>query len=90
VEIVELPIGRNPEETVRLVLAFKFVDEHGEVSTSLLLHSHAMCPHLSSRVARALCRLPRGSPAARFALLPGKATMMADRGSHAHFKTLPQ
>jgi hypothetical protein len=66
-EIADLPIGRNPEETVRLVQAFKFADEHGEV----LLHSHAMRPHLTSRAARAVCRLPRGSPAARFAPLHG-------------------
>jgi alkyl hydroperoxide reductase subunit AhpC len=70
-EIADLPIGRNPEETVRLVQAFKFADEHGEVSASLLLHSHAMRPHLTSRAARAVCRLPRGSPAARFAPLHG-------------------
>ena len=43
-EIADLPIGRNPEETVRLVQAFKFADEHGEVSASLLLHCHAMRP----------------------------------------------
>ncbi len=70
-EIADLPIGRNPEETVRLVQAFKFADEHGEVNTARLLHSHAMCPRLSSRVARALCRLPRGSPAGRSAPLHG-------------------
>ncbi len=30
-EIADLPIGRNPEETVRLVQAFQFADEHGQV-----------------------------------------------------------
>ncbi len=45
---------RDPEETVKLVKVFKFADEHGELSTLLLLHSHAICPHLSSHVARAL------------------------------------
>jgi alkyl hydroperoxide reductase subunit AhpC len=34
-EIADLPIGRNPEETVRLVQAFKFADEHGQVSLGL-------------------------------------------------------
>ena len=29
--INDLPVGRNPEEYVRLVKAFQFVDEHGEV-----------------------------------------------------------
>ena len=27
----DLPVGRNPEETLRLVQAFQHVDEHGEV-----------------------------------------------------------
>ncbi len=30
-EVADLPIGRNPVETVRLVQAFKFSDEHGQV-----------------------------------------------------------
>lgn len=29
--INDLPVGRNPEETLRLVQAFQHVDEHGEV-----------------------------------------------------------
>lgn len=29
--INDLPVGRNPEETLRLVKAFQHVDEHGEV-----------------------------------------------------------
>merc|ERR1719183_3453688 len=29
--INDLPVGRNPDETLRLVKAFQFVDEHGEV-----------------------------------------------------------
>ena len=29
--INDLPVGRNPEETLRLVKAFQYVDEHGEV-----------------------------------------------------------
>ena len=29
--INDLPVGRNPEEVLRLVKAFKYVDEHGEV-----------------------------------------------------------
>lgn len=27
----DLPVGRNPDEYLRLVKAFQFVDEHGEV-----------------------------------------------------------
>ena len=29
--INDLPVGRNPDEYARLVKAFQFVDEHGEV-----------------------------------------------------------
>ena len=29
--INDLPVGRNPDETLRLVKAFQYVDEHGEV-----------------------------------------------------------
>ena len=29
--INDLPVGRNPDEYLRLVKAFQFVDEHGEV-----------------------------------------------------------
>ena len=29
--INDLPVGRNPDEYMRLVKAFQFVDEHGEV-----------------------------------------------------------
>lgn len=29
--VSDLPVGRNPEETLRLVKAFQFADEHGEV-----------------------------------------------------------
>mmetsp|Transcript_14493 Transcript_14493/g.39544 ORF Transcript_14493/g.39544 Transcript_14493/m.39544 type:complete len:122 (+) Transcript_14493:2-367(+) len=29
--INDLPVGRNPEEVLRLVQAFQFTDEHGEV-----------------------------------------------------------
>ena len=31
VSISDLPVGRNVEETLRLVKAFKYTDEHGEV-----------------------------------------------------------
>ena len=29
--INDLPVGRNPDETLRLVQAFQYVDKHGEV-----------------------------------------------------------
>ena len=31
ITINDLPVGRSVEETLRLVKAFQFVDEHGEV-----------------------------------------------------------
>jgi alkyl hydroperoxide reductase subunit AhpC len=31
ISISDLPVGRNPEETLRLVQAFKYSDEFGEV-----------------------------------------------------------
>ena len=31
ITINDLPVGRSVEETLRLVQAFQFVDEHGEV-----------------------------------------------------------
>jgi alkyl hydroperoxide reductase subunit AhpC len=31
ITINDLPVGRNVEEVIRLVKAFRFVDEHGEV-----------------------------------------------------------
>ncbi len=62
-EIADLPIGRNPEETVRLVQAFKFTDEHGQVSAA---------PHLqqSSRPCTA---------AAAADLMPGVPRIMEAR-----------
>ena len=33
ITINDLPVGRDVDETLRLVQAFQFVDEHGEVST---------------------------------------------------------
>ena len=32
--INDLPVGRNVDETIRLVKAFQYVDEHGEVCPS--------------------------------------------------------
>ena len=96
-EIADLPIGRNPEETVRLVQAFKFADEHGEVSASLLLHTsrHVMhvppyhgprCPRPLPLASRLTCC--QVCPAS---WKPGKATMKPDpKGSQEYFKTLPQ
>ena len=45
----DLPVGRNPEETLRLVQAFQHVDEHGEVCpASWSPGSAAMDPDHSS------------------------------------------
>ena len=32
--VSDLPVGRNVEETLRLVKAFQYTDEHGEVCPS--------------------------------------------------------
>ena len=34
ISISDLPVGRNVEETLRLVKAFQFAEEHGEVCPS--------------------------------------------------------
>ena len=55
----DLPVGRNVDETLRLVQAFQYTDEHGEVCpagwkpgkdtvsreyiTSVLLHKYLKC-----------------------------------------------
>lgn len=31
ISIQDLPVGRNPDETLRLVQGYQFSDEHGEV-----------------------------------------------------------
>jgi alkyl hydroperoxide reductase subunit AhpC len=53
----DLPVGRNVDEIVRLVRAFQFTDEHGEVN-----HTHTTAPSLSLSllVPRAVCL--RGHP----------------------------
>ncbi len=101
-EIADLPIGRDPEETAKLVQAFKFADEHGQVSTSLLLHSHAIVAQCAP-ISRAA--LPASSAACLAAhRLPGLPRFMEARkgdneggpqeknfkGSQEYFKTLPQ
>ena len=34
ITVNDLPVGRNVDETIRLVKAFQYVDEHGEVCPS--------------------------------------------------------
>lgn len=76
----DAPVGRNVDETLRLVQAFQFVDEHGEV-----------CP-----VNWTVCRLfihlclavVTSSP---FPPQPGSATMKADpKGSLSYFEKVNQ
>ncbi len=75
-EIMDLQIGRNPEETVRLVQALKFTDENGQV------RARALAVAATVLTAQQVC------PAS---WRPGKAAMVPDpSGSQLYFKTLPQ
>jgi alkyl hydroperoxide reductase subunit AhpC len=84
----DAPVGRSVDETLRLVQAFQYVDEHGEV-----------CPvnwTVPSPPSPSCCFLPLTAPrgggvCVRACVQPGSATMKADpKESLAYFEKVNQ
>jgi peroxiredoxin len=71
ITINDLPVGRNVEDTLRLVKAFRFTDVHGEVR-----HLNEICMHQSLKLPCCFCRFAPldGSQGARpWLLTPRRA-----------------